>query len=146
LSIAATADLPAAADEIVSLVEKIITASGGKTAVAGMTGVHASGDIEAYMRGDRGKYELFFQRPGKLRVETQYQRASETRIVNNGRGYRGTDNAPLSPVQEPPLPCHGTISTGISILLWPLDAMYSVRHKGKKITSMGNGRSDASDR
>ena len=128
---AAAADLPAAADEIVSLVEKIITASGGKTAVAGMTGVHASGDIEAYMRGDRGKYELFFQRPGKLRVETQYQRASETRIVNNGRGYRGTDNAPLSPVQDHRFLAMVYQYRHFDLAYGLLTGMYSVRMKEK---------------
>jgi hypothetical protein len=128
----AAADLPALGDEVVSLVEKIITSSGGKTAVAGMTGVHASGDIEAYMRGDKGRYELFFQRPGKLRVETQYQRTSETRILNNGRGYRGTDNAPLSPVQDHRFLAMVYQYRHFDLAYGLLTGMFSVRMKGKE--------------
>ena len=123
---------PAAADEIASLIEKIITASGGKAAVTGMTAVHASGDIEAYMRRDRGEYEFFFQRPGKLRVDTRYQRSSETRIINNGRGYRGTDAVPLTPVQDHRFLAmlyqyrHFDLAYGL------MNGIYSVRMKGKE--------------
>ena len=122
-----------AADEVVSLVEKIITANGGKAAVAGMTSVHASGDIEAYMRGDRGRYELFFQRPGKLRVDTQYQRSSETRILNDSRGYRGTDKNPLSPVQGHPLLAMGYQYCHFDLVYALLTGVYAVRMKGQEI-------------
>ncbi len=74
---AAPADIPTADDEVVPPVGKIITVGGRKAAVVGMSGVHASGDREAYMRWDRGRYDLFL----KLRVDTEYQRSSETRVL-----------------------------------------------------------------
>ncbi|MBI5102150.1 MAG: hypothetical protein HZB33_09995 [Nitrospirae bacterium] len=93
-------DNPPVADETEVLAEKIVGVYGGKQAVEWMTGVHASGLTEAYMRKDQGTYELHFRRPGRLRVETKYQKSSETRILNGDRGYRGTERVPLTEVKD----------------------------------------------
>ena len=60
------------ADEVVSLVKKIITVSGGKAAVEGMTSVHASADVEAFKRGDRGRYELLPGDPENFAAQNSY--------------------------------------------------------------------------
>ena len=82
--------------DIRSLVSRIIAAYGGKEVVGGIRSIYAAGKIEAFMRHDHGTYEVCFKRPRKLRVATEYRRSSEIRILNGDRGYRGTDNGPLS--------------------------------------------------
>jgi outer membrane lipoprotein-sorting protein len=79
-----------------SIVSKIIAAYGGKEAIEGIKSVYAEGTIEAFMRQDRGTYQLSFKRPRKLRVDTKYEHSSETRILNGDTGYRAMDGLPLS--------------------------------------------------
>ena len=79
---------------------KIIQAYGGKLAIEKTSAVYAIGDIDAFMRGDSGTYEMYFKRPRKLRVNTRYQRSSETRILNGESGYRGGDGALLEKVED----------------------------------------------
>ncbi len=126
---AALADVPTADDEVAPLVGKIIIASGRKAAVVGMSGVHASGDREAYMRRDRAGM-TFFQRPVKLRVDTGYQRSSETRVLTAAE-VTGERIRPCFP------PCRTTdsspryVSTSIFILpmaSWPAGIRYAGRH------------------
>lgn len=94
------ADAHGPSGDVKALIAKTIAAYGGEKAVVGTTAVHAAGDITAIMRHDQGSYELYFKRPRKLRVETRYQRSFEIRILNNGIGYRGTDETPLVQVED----------------------------------------------
>ncbi len=94
--VSSAAEAAGAAGDIQSLVSKIITAYGGKDVIEGLKSVYAAGSIEALMRQEHGAYEVFLKRPRKLRVETKYQRSSETRILNGDIGYRGVDGLPLS--------------------------------------------------
>ncbi len=83
-----------------SIIKKIISAYGGPNAIRNIKTVHAAGFVAAFMRQDWGSYELYFKRPRKLRVETNYRHSSETRILNGDQGYRGTDQEPLSQVRD----------------------------------------------
>ncbi len=94
--VAHAADAPGSDKDVQYLVSKIIEAYGGEEVIEGLKSVHATGDIEAFMRQDNGTYELYFRRPRKLRVETRYRRSAETRILNGDIGYRGMDGFPLS--------------------------------------------------
>jgi hypothetical protein len=94
-----TSDVPTADDEVPPLVGKIIIASGRKAAVVGMSGVHASGDREAYMRRDRGRYDLFSAASETSRGHG-VPAVFRDKGTHSGRGYRGTDTALLSPVQN----------------------------------------------
>lgn len=82
------------------LVASVINAYGGGHVLERLQSVHAVGSTEAYMLKDRGIYERFFRRDRKLKTMTTYGRSSETRILNNRRGYRGTDRIPLSEVTD----------------------------------------------
>jgi hypothetical protein len=87
-------------EDVRPLITKVIAAYGGEKVIEGATAIHAVGEINAFMRQDRGSYELSFKRPRKLRIETKYQRSFETRILNGNSGYRGTDEAPLEQVKD----------------------------------------------
>jgi hypothetical protein len=91
-----TAGTAASTGDAQSLVRKIIAAYGGKGVIEGIKSVYAAGNIAAFMRRDRGTYEVCFKRPRKLRVDTKYGQSSETRILNGDAGYRGMDGLPLS--------------------------------------------------
>lgn len=83
---------PDDAGRITLTTEKVIAAYGGKDAIEGIHSLHAKGTIEAFMRNDRGTYELYFKRGNKLRVATTYGHSSEVRILNGDRGYRSADS------------------------------------------------------
>lgn len=126
---APAADAPDPSGDVKPLVAKIITAYGGEKVVEGLTGIHAVGDITAIMRRDRGTYEFYFQRPGKLRVETAYQRSSETRLLNNGKGYRGTDQTPLIEVKDQRLLAMVYQCKHVDILFGLLTGRYTISRK-----------------
>ncbi len=94
--VSSAAGTTASTEDAQSLVTKIIAAYGGKSVIEGIKSVYAAGNIEAFMRRDRGTYEVCFKRPRKLRVDTKYRQSSETRILNGDAGYRGMDGLPLS--------------------------------------------------
>lgn len=81
------------------LTANVINAYGGRQTIERLKAVYASGNIEAYMLQDRGVYERFFRRDRKLKIITTYARSSETRILNNKRGFRGADR-PLEEVHD----------------------------------------------
>jgi zinc protease len=81
-----------------SLIQEVINAYGGKTAVAHVKSVYARGKTRAIISGDEGTYIRYFKRERKLRVDIDYRRSSELRILNGNKGYESIDAAPLSPV------------------------------------------------
>ena len=80
----------AAVSESASIVEKVITAYGGRERLAKVKAVSAEGRITALMRGDEGTYRRTLRRDGSLFVDIVYSRSSERRILHKGKGYRGT--------------------------------------------------------
>jgi hypothetical protein len=127
-----SADTPGAPENIPSLVSKIIAAYGGKDAVEKLKNVHASGDIEAFMRRDHGTYEVYFKRPRKLRVDTKYQGSSETRILNGQMGYRRMDGLPLSQARGGSLLAMVYQYKHFDLPYGLLKGAYSIRTKGKE--------------
>ena len=132
IQMAFAADTVERPEYVKSLVSQVIAAYGGEKAVEGTTGVHAVGVINALMRHDRGTYELSFKRPGKLRVDTKYQRSLETRILNGNNGYRGTDEVPLAQVKDLRLLAMVYQYKHFDILYGLLKGLYSVSRKGNE--------------
>lgn len=83
---------------IKGLISKTIEAYGGKERIENIKTVYARGTINAFMRGDRGEYVLYFKRDRKLRAELLYSRSPEIRILNGSRGWRGTGRGTLPEV------------------------------------------------
>jgi hypothetical protein len=125
------ADTPRTSD-IPSLVSKIISAYGGKDAIERLKSVHASGNIEAFMRRDHGTYEIYFKRPRKLRVDTTYRGSSETRILNGQMGYRGMDGLPLSQAGGGSLLAMVYQYKHFDLPYGLLKGVYSIKRKGKE--------------
>ena len=124
-------------EDVKPLISKVIAAYGGEKVVEGITGIHASGDINALMRQDRGSYEFSFKRPRKLRVETKYRRSFETRILSDAIGYRGTDESPLAEVKGQRFLAMVYQYKHVDILYGLLHGSYSINRKEKETL---NGR------
>ena len=62
----------------------------------------AKGAVKAFMLGDEGTSNRYFQRPRKLRAELAYKKSTETRILNGARGWRSSNGKPLTEVIGPP--------------------------------------------
>ncbi|MEE9542239.1 MAG: hypothetical protein V3V95_00465 [Thermodesulfobacteriota bacterium] len=58
-------------------------------------------DMDVKVRGTRGKATNFVEQVGRLRVELVYPNSSETRVINQKKGYKSYDNAPLEEVTGP---------------------------------------------
>jgi outer membrane lipoprotein-sorting protein len=86
---------------ITSIINEIIEASGGKENIESMHSLQAKGEIEAFMLHDQGTYILYFKQGRKLRVETRYKHSSELRILNGDKGYRSNDGIPFEEVYGP---------------------------------------------
>jgi len=119
-------------EDVKSLIAKIIAAYGGEKVVEGTKGIYAVGDINAFMRQDRGSYELSFMRPRKLRVDTKYQRSFETRILHGNSGYRGTDEVPLAQVKDHRFLAMVYQYKHVDLLYGFLYGRYSASRKGQK--------------
>jgi hypothetical protein len=132
VQIASASDTHALPEDVKSLVSRVIAAYGGEKVVEGIAGIYAVGDINAFMRQDRGSYELFFKRPRKLRVETKYQRSFETRILNGTSGYRGTDETPLAQVKDHRFLAMVYQYKHVDILYGLLNGFYSISRKGNE--------------
>lgn len=130
--LAVASDAPRGPEIVNSVIENIITTAGGKQVIEKITALHAVGDITALMRQDKGTYEVFFKRPDKMRVETKYRRSFETRILNGTSGYRGTENVPLTPVNDHRLLAMVYQCKHTDLLYGLLHGYYSVIIKGQE--------------
>lgn len=83
-------------------VARVVSAYGGEKALRGVESVVYRGEIEATMRRDRGREVIYFQRPGRLRVNLRYGRSLEERVLNGSRGWRNSGEG-FQEVQGPPL-------------------------------------------
>lgn len=92
--------LPATGQEtaLQTLVDAVIQAHGGAEAIERVAAVRAEGEIHAFLRGGRGSYTRWLERPRRLRVETVYPRESETRILDGRQVWRGSGGQPPRPV------------------------------------------------
>jgi hypothetical protein len=83
-------------------VSRVLSAYGGEKALRRVESVVYRGEIEATMRRDRGREVIYFQRPRRLRVNIEYSRSREERVLNGSRGWRNSGEG-FSEVQGPPL-------------------------------------------
>ena len=82
---------------------KAVTEYGGTENLKKLNSHKLIWDIEAVSRGDRGRDIRFVVLPSKLRVELEYTKSSESRIIDGDAGARGSSLIPLSMVSGPPL-------------------------------------------
>lgn len=129
------ADIEKRPDQLKTLIDRIVVAQGGEKAIENTKSIYAAGDIDAFMKMDRGSYVLYFKRPGKLRVETKYERSSELRILNNGVGYRGTDGDPPKEVKDQRLQAMVYHYNHIDLLYGLMHGQYSVTIDDKDVLS-----------
>ena len=71
------------------VIQQILDAYGGRSALERVKAYRADGKIVARLRGREGPMSRLFQRPGRLRVELHYPDVTETRVVNGEQGWRG---------------------------------------------------------
>ena len=89
------------AENVESLTADIIKAYGGRKAIENVRSVYMKGEIKALAFDDRGTYEYYLKRGGKLRVNIRYSRSTEERILNGNKGYEssGTGFSAISDMQ-----------------------------------------------
>lgn len=94
LVLCAAAGALAADGDAQRTVENLILAHGGAQAIERAAAMQAEGDIDAFLRGGKGSYRRWLERPRRLRVETVYPRESETRILDGAQVWRGSGGQP----------------------------------------------------
>ncbi len=120
------------------IINKVIDAYGGKDVIEGIHSFHVTGEIEAFMMHDHGRYELYFKRGRKLRVETKYARSSELRIFNGDRGYRRTDTLPLEEVYGPRYLSMVYQYKHLNLLYDLINGAYQIRSAGRAASAGEN--------
>lgn len=89
------------AEDVAGLVAAVVEAYGGAEAVAKLEASRVEGEVEAHMRGAKGKMRRDFAAPERLRVTIAYPETTEIRILDGDRGWRGSPER-VSPVQGLP--------------------------------------------
>jgi hypothetical protein len=77
------------------LVDRIVEAHGGRDALAKVKSIFMRSYYNMYNQDNDGWVSRYLQRPDKLRVETRFQMALETRIMNGKKGWTGVGTAAL---------------------------------------------------
>jgi len=114
------------------LVSKVIRAYGGAEVIEKARAIYARGKIKAIVRKDEGTYTRYFMRDRKLRVEINYSRSRETRILNGSRGWRGTDKKPLQEVTGQRLFSMTYQYKQLDIVYGLLKNKYTIQYTGEK--------------
>ncbi|MEW6487834.1 MAG: hypothetical protein AB1578_07965 [Thermodesulfobacteriota bacterium] len=92
----------AAAFDLGALLDSVVETYGGTRAAARMQAYRVTAEVDARRQGGAaGRVTRDFQAPDRLRVEIAYPQATEVRILNGGRGWRG-DATRLQRVEGPP--------------------------------------------
>lgn len=78
------------------IIQKVIEAYGGKKTIENITSVYTEGRIKAVAFNDEGSYVRYFKRGRKLKVDIEYSRSSERRILDGRKAYESIDMAPFS--------------------------------------------------
>ncbi|MHB8834896.1 MAG: hypothetical protein ACYC9Y_04220 [Candidatus Methylomirabilia bacterium] len=79
-----------------TLVDSILTAHGGKAALAKAKAYRMEGSVSSMMRGN-GALVRTFARPDRLKITLDYPNHPETRILDGARGWRSDGQGNLSP-------------------------------------------------
>ncbi len=80
---------PARAGNLAALVDSVVRVYGGPRAAAKMRACRVEAEVRALLRGAVGRVRREFLAPDRLRVEIAYPGATEVRILNGERGWRG---------------------------------------------------------
>ncbi len=82
-----------------ALVEQVLTAYGGRENLGKIHAWRAEGPLTAVQREQQGETVRWFERPDRLRIEIRYPDRGEVRIVRGDRGWAGSDDRHLEPVE-----------------------------------------------
>ncbi len=114
-----------------SLDNKIIRAAGGREALSRVKAVRATGSITAIVRRDSGKYERIWTSDGKLRVDINYSRSRELRLLSGGKGWRGSADNDLSRATGPRLDAMLYQNMVLALPFGLLDGTYELQYIGR---------------
>jgi hypothetical protein len=90
------------ASDLGALLDSVVETYGGPRAAARMQAYRVKAEVDARRQGSApGRVTRDFQAPDRLRVEIAYPQATEVRILNGARGWRGDDGR-LERVEGPP--------------------------------------------
>ncbi|MBC7950594.1 MAG: hypothetical protein H7Z12_02075 [Rhodospirillaceae bacterium] len=91
LALMALLFLPAAAgaDEVSTLVDKVVANYGGRQKLAAIRTLHETGQISSLRTGQTGTVERWFASPDRLRLDTRYPNGEEeSRILDKTIAYK----------------------------------------------------------
>ena len=71
-------------------IDALLTAYGGRAALARVTTVAAHGRIDDFLRQSRGGYARAMRRPGDLRIDIMPEQGGEVRILDGDQGWQGS--------------------------------------------------------
>ena len=98
---------PEPIDPVEGLLKGLVEEYGGEEALKGFSSSLVRWDIEAIARGDKGEDVRYLELPGKLRVELNYTKSGELRIINGEEGLKGFKDeqgrVEMGPALGPPL-------------------------------------------
>ena len=118
-------------DQVNQIVAAVLTAHGGKEAVAGVQSVIARGTISDFFKKAQGEYARYYARPQKLRIEIKADREGEVRILDGNRGWRGSLSTMVE-VHGAPLKAMAYQFAYLDLPMGFADGTYSVTYEGKK--------------
>ncbi|MBC7908801.1 MAG: hypothetical protein H7Y60_18905 [Rhodospirillaceae bacterium] len=77
------------ADEVSTLVDKVVAAYGGRQKLAAIRTLHETGQISSLRTGQTGSLERWFATPDRLRIDMRYANGeAESRILHKTVAYR----------------------------------------------------------
>jgi hypothetical protein len=119
-------------EKVKYLVDKIIYAYGGKEAIEHVKSLFIKGKISALMPFGEGTYIVYFKIPRKLRVHIAYRDYTEERILNDHKGYEGTNTHPVPEVT-------GFRYLAIAYQYKAQDIPYGLLHNAYRLSYEGEG-------
>lgn len=122
-------------NEIRDALKNMVEAYGGRDNLERVKALSSEGTIIAFMLNDSGTYSRQFQRDRKLRVETDYKRSFEHRILNGKKGWRGTNINPMSPVKDHRYMAMVYQYKQIDLPFALMEGRYVVEYRGKDISN-----------
>jgi hypothetical protein len=94
-----TSKTTAGKTSIHELVEQVLTAYGGRENLVKVHAWRAEGPLTAVQRDQEGETVRWFERPDRLRIEIRYPDRGEVRITRGEKGWAGSDDRHLEPVE-----------------------------------------------
>lgn len=89
------------------LIAKMVQAYGGKDALAKVRSLYTKGNQHVYQLENDGWVTRYWQRPGKMRIESATRRAQETRVLNGSKAWMAVRAGALKPA--PPAHYQGMV-------------------------------------